>query len=105
MLFHCAHGKDRTGLIAAIFYLLCGVERKKIVENYAVSYTYVEKLVAPLIAATPENVHHIYKSDASNMEYLLSYLDEKYDGSIEKYLLTCGLGNKEISELRSILLP
>lgn len=105
VLFHCAHGKDRTGLIAAIFYLLCGVERKKIVENYAASYTYVEKLVAPLIAATPENVHHIYKSDASNMEYLLSYLDEKYGGSIEKYLLTCGLENQEISELRSILLP
>ncbi|MBP5417248.1 MAG: tyrosine-protein phosphatase [Clostridiales bacterium] len=105
VLFHCAHGKDRTGLIAAIFYLLCGVERKKIIENYAVSYTYVEKLVAPLIAATPANVHHIYKSDASNMEFLLSYLDEKYDGQIENYLSSCELSDSEISDLRSILLP
>lgn len=104
VLFHCAHGKDRTGLIAAIFYLLCDVEREKIIENYAVSYTYVEKLVAPLIAATPENVHHIYRSDESNMELLLSHLDEKYDGRIGNYLSSCGLSEKEISDLRSILL-
>ena len=105
VLFHCAHGKDRTGLIAAIFYLLCNVERKKIIENYAVSYSYVEKLVAPLIASTPPNVHHIYKSDASNMERLLDHLDEKYNGDIVKFLSSCGLSEEEIGSLKNILLP
>ena len=105
VLFHCAHGKDRTGLIAAVIYLLCGVERKKVIENYAVSYDYVKDLVAPLIAATAPNVHHIYKSDASNMEMLLDHLDEKYHGDIRNFLASCELSSGEIEELRKILLP
>lgn len=105
VLFHCAHGKDRTGLIAAIFYLLCNVDRKDIIANYAISYTYVKELVAPLIAATPENVHHIYRSDASNMERLLNHLDDAYQGKIENFLSSCGISEEEISELRQILLP
>lgn len=104
VLFHCAHGKDRTGLIAAIFYLLCEVERKKIIENYAVSYDYVKDLVAPLIAATAPNVHHIYKSDASNMVMLLDHLDEKYHGDIKEFLTSCELSSGEIIELKEILL-
>jgi Protein tyrosine/serine phosphatase len=105
VLFHCAHGKDRTGLIAAIFYLLCDVDRKAIIDNYAISYTYVKELVAPLIASTPENVHHIYRSDASNMERLLAHLDNAYQGDIRNFLSSCGITGEEISELRSILLP
>lgn len=105
VLFHCAHGKDRTGLIAAIFYMLCGVSRENIVENYAMSYSLVAELVAPFIADTPEHVHHIFRSDASNMELLLSYVDDEYDGKIENYLLEIGLSEKEIEGLRRILLP
>ncbi len=105
VLFHCAHGKDRTGLIAAIFYLLCGADRKDIVTNYAVSYTFVQELVAPLIAATPENVHHIYKSDASNIKMLLEHLDKNYQGDIRVFLTSCGLSEEEIRKLRCILLP
>ena len=105
VLFHCAHGKDRTGLIAAIFYLLCGVDRKSIIENYAISYSYIKELVAPLIAAVPENARHIYRSDASNIERLLHHLDERYDGCIENFLSSCSLSDSEISELKKILLP
>ena len=104
VLFHCAHGKDRTGMIAAIFYLLCGVRKEDIIENYAVSYDLIQELVAPLIADTEPHVHHIYRSDASNMEMLLNYLDEKYQGDIRVYLQTAGLSVKEIEALRSRLL-
>lgn len=104
VLFHCAHGKDRTGMIAAIFYLLCGVRKEDIIENYAVSYDLIQELVAPLIADTEPHVHHIYRSDASNMEMLLNYLDEKYQGDIRVYLQTAGLSEKEIEALRSRLL-
>lgn len=105
VLFHCAHGKDRTGILTAIFYMLCHVDRKDIVENYAVSYEYVRDLVAPLMAATEEHVHHIYRSDASNMIMLLDHLDEKYDGDIRIYLRRIGLSEKEILDLAHILLP
>ena len=105
VLFHCAHGKDRTGLITAIFYLLCDVERKKIIENYAVSYDYVKDLVAPLIAKTTPNVHHIYKSDASNLEMLLKHLADNYSGDVRVFLRSCELSDTEIDSLRKILLP
>lgn len=105
VLFHCAHGKDRTGLIAAIFYLLCGVERNKVIENYAVSYDYVKDLVAPLMAKTTPNVHHIYRSDASNMEMLLKHIDRNYNGDIRNFLTACELSSGEIEGLKKILLP
>ena len=104
VLFHCAHGKDRTGMIAAFFYLLCGVRKEDIIENYAVSYNLIQDLVAPLIADTEPHVHHIYRSDASNMEMLLNYLDEKYQGDIRIYLRTAGLSEIEIEALKTRLL-
>ena len=66
---------------------------------------YIKELVAPLIASTPENVHHIYMSDASNLERLLAHLDKEYQGSIENFLFSCGLSPEETEELRHILLP
>ena len=104
VLFHCAHGKDRTGLITAIFYLLCGVSRENIIENYAVSYELVKDLVAPLIANTEPHVHHIYRSDASNMRMLLDYLDEKYNGDICLFLKETGLTEEETIQLSNRLL-
>ena len=103
VLFHCAHGKDRTGLIAAFFYLLCDASREDVIRNYAISYEYVRELVAPLIAKTPENVHHIYRSDAINMERLLAHLYDRYPGGIREYLLSIGLSNEEIGALSGIL--
>lgn len=105
VLFHCAHGKDRTGLITALFYLLCGVSREDIISNYAVSYEYVKELVAPLIAKNPPETAHIFRSDEENIRMFLSHLDENYGGKAEVYLESIGLTNEEISELRSILLP
>ena len=104
VLFHCAHGKDRTGLITAIFYLLMGVSYENIIQNYAVSYEYVAELVAPLIADTEEKVHHIYRSDATNMQKLLAHFDKEYGGDITKYLLSCGLSTGEIESLKQVLL-
>jgi len=104
VLFHCAHGKDRTGLIAAIFFLLMGVSEDNIVKNYAISYEYVKELVAPLMAKTEERVHHIYRSDASNMKKLLAHFDKEYNGDIEKYLRSCDLAQEEIEALKQVLL-
>ena len=104
VLFHCAHGKDRTGLIAAIFYLLANVARKDIVSNYAVSYEFVKDLVAPLIASTPDHVHHIYRSDAPNMERLLSHVDRNYQGDIRIFLKSTGLSDEEIEGLTALIL-
>lgn len=103
ILFHCMHGKDRTGIITAILYSLAGVSRENIISNYAISYSLILDLVKPLMAKVEDNVRHIYRSDASNMEMLLNHIDQHYEGSMEKYLLTCGLSEEEINELSHVL--
>jgi protein tyrosine/serine phosphatase len=37
VLVHCIHGKDRTGLVAALLLRLLGVDRETVVRDYAVS--------------------------------------------------------------------
>ena len=37
LLFHCATGKDRTGAIAVLLYLLLGVSKEDIMEDYLLS--------------------------------------------------------------------
>lgn len=98
-LFHCAHGKDRTGVITALLYLLAGASREDIITNYKVSYGYIKPLVDPLIAKAPDIMKHALRSDASNMETLLDYINDRWSGDITQYLLTTGLSSDEICEL------
>ena len=104
ILFHCTHGKDRTGIIAALLLLLVQVSRSDIIENYSVTYDYIKPLVDPKITALPSNMRHILKSDAENMELLLDYLDDSYDGKAEYYLEEIGLSEYEIHNLKRRIL-
>lgn len=101
IMFHCAHGKDRTGLIAALLYLLAGVRRQDIIRNYAESYEHIRPLVDPLFESMPANTHHMYRSDAENMRLLLDHIDRFYEGSADIYLQTLGLSEQEIESIRS----
>ena len=100
ILFHCTHGKDRTGIIAALLLLLVQVSRSDIIENYSVTYDYIKPLVDPRITALPSHMRHILKSDAENMELLLDYLDNSYEGKAEYYLEEIGLSEYEIHNLK-----
>lgn len=103
VVFHCMHGKDRTGLIAAILFLLAGVSKDDIVTNYAASFDHIRPLVDPLFRSTPENTHHMYRSDAENMRFLLDHIDRHYDGSAEVYLRILGFSDAEIGKIRDRL--
>ena len=37
VLFHCSAGKDRTGVITAIIYMLCDVLENEIINDYMLS--------------------------------------------------------------------
>ncbi len=104
-LFHCAHGKDRTGVIAAILYLIAGASREDIILNYKVSYDYAKDFLDPLIAKKPEDVKHTLRSDAENMVILLDHLDRNYNGDICKYLRDNGMTSEQISGLKERIIP
>ena len=100
ILFHCAHGKDRTGVVAAILYLLSGASREDIITNYTISYEYLKDFLDPFMRKMPENIRHILRSDAHNMVTFLDYVDSKWNGDIANLLLANGLTEGEIEALR-----
>ena len=103
-LYHCAHGKDRTGVITAIIYLLAGASYENIIKNYACSYMYMRPILDPLIANDIKpggrNMPHVLRSDAENMEIFLNYVDTKYNSRIENFLIAHGMTDAEINKLK-----
>ncbi|MBO4635777.1 MAG: tyrosine-protein phosphatase [Clostridiales bacterium] len=99
ILFHCAHGKDRTGVIAAIMYLIAGADKEDIVTNYKVSYEYARHFLDPLIEVKEEQMRHTLRSDEINMRIMLKYIDEAYGGDIRKYLRHTGMSETELDTL------
>lgn len=102
ILYHCAVGKDRTGVITAILLLNAGVELSDVLADYQVSYTYLRVWIRELIKK--EGLPSFM--GRSNMEYMevaLDRLKEKF-GSIQEYLEKVGLSNETLEKLRKKLL-
>lgn len=96
LIFHCAAGKDRTGVLACLLLGLLDVEEKDIIANYETSYTYLsgnEDLISP------EGFEHLMFSDRSNMEKLIPLIIENY-GSVYDYLKECGLSDDVLLAIR-----
>ena len=100
-LFHCTHGKDRTGTIAAILYLLAGASRENIILNYQASYKYLEKYLERKIAKMPDDMKHLLRSDKLNMEIFLDYVDKTWNGDIANFLRFNGMSDDEITSLKA----
>ncbi|MCQ2533425.1 MAG: tyrosine-protein phosphatase [Clostridia bacterium] len=100
-LFHCAHGKDRTGVIAAILYLIAGASREDIITNYKVSYEYKYDFLHALELTKPDDLKHTMRSDKINMEIFLDYIDRTYSGDIKNFLTQNGMSEEEIDELKN----
>ena len=62
-LFHCHHGKDRTGVVAAILYLISGASRENIISNYKISYEYLKEFLEPYMRRMPDDLKHALRSD------------------------------------------
>jgi len=113
ILFHCAGGKDRTGVMAALWLLLLGVDYDTIIEDYLYSNEYIEKsgYTAEQIKirniTSPEAIKAIYDMVGVKEEYLtttLAAIIEKY-GSMEEYFLQeYGLDERKISKIRDYYL-
>ena len=100
VLFHCQHGKDRTGVVAALLYLICGASREDIISNYKISYEYLKDFLAPFLRRIPDDLKHAFRSDEENLVIFLNYLDKKWDGDAAKLLMANGLTESEIEALK-----
>jgi protein-tyrosine phosphatase len=108
-MYHCAAGKDRTGVISALLLGLAGVPAEVIAEDYALSARYLlERYLAQQASPelAPDNyTHEDYRRDfcpPDAMLKVLDYVNERY-GGIEAYVLATGLRPGQIESIRTAL--
>ena len=103
VLFHCAVGKDRTGVISMILLLVAGVYEEDIIADYQVSYTYLKEHIRLLHIKHPEWPDFIGQSKMEYMEKTLTMFKENFN-DIDCYMKYLGFTKEEVSRLRSKLL-
>ena len=101
VLFHCATGKDRTGIIAALLLSLCGVSDEDAAADYCLSRLYLAPLVEELCRSgrIASRDDPFFATQPENMLRLLAYLRERY-GGVPDYLSACGLSQARQDALR-----
>lgn len=92
VLFHCAAGKDRTGLISMLLLNNAGVSRQDLIADYEVSHTHIEDFTSDISG-----------SNYINMKETLDYLYTEY-GSPRDYLLEIGMKKEVLERLKKRLL-
>jgi protein-tyrosine phosphatase len=109
VLIHCAAGKDRTGLIAALLLGLAGVPAETIAADYAMTAELLRPRerewlegLAPEERAEREAMLARYAPTAEVMSAVLDGLAEGF-GGVEPYLLATGLGPDDLDRLRDRL--
>ena len=106
VLFHCAAGMDRTGVIAMLVLGLCGVGRDQIVADYAYSFGYLGEVNAAVFAGRGPLRHQV----RADLQLRIDAISAVYDrlvqrySSVEKYLLDCGLERSTLDAVSHHLL-
>ncbi len=100
-LFHCAVGKDRTGVVAMLLLGIAGVEFADIVADYSISDIYMRNTMSyvPNAPTLTDADDFRAKSKPASMWRALRHMEENY-GSVENYLLRSGMNEDEIATIR-----
>ena len=109
-VFHCAAGKDRTGLLAALMLGSIGVETSAIVDDYALTQAIMPQFIAAMAKRYPERASTMAKvpagfmvADASAMARVLREI-ERLHGSVRGLVLHIGVPATTIARLEGLLL-
>jgi len=94
ILFHCASGKDRTGVIAALLLALMGVSELDIIANFIVSETYLR----PYGEKMNRDIKSLISPPSWIEEDFIEYIKKEY-GNTKNYLKHIGLSDKILSDI------
>jgi protein-tyrosine phosphatase len=109
VLVHCAAGKDRTGLVAALLLGLVGVPRRTIATDYALSAECLRRRNEEWLENGPgdraerEEVLRKFAPTPQAMLEVLDHLTERH-GGVEGYLSWAGVPADDLTRLRARLL-
>lgn len=96
VLFHCSAGKDRTGVLSMIIYLLAKVRLADIKANYQVSYEYLKDKIK--VEDKMEGMEVLLHSDARNIEIVYNAIIEKYK-TVDKYIEALQLSGEQLNNI------
>jgi protein-tyrosine phosphatase len=109
-LFHCAAGKDRTGVVAAFLLGLVGVSDDHIADDYHLSALAVASFTEWLLATHPEAVDAMtsqpseyLEAPAEAMHAFLACVDERH-GSMAGLAAHLGVSDESVDRLKTALL-
>jgi protein-tyrosine phosphatase len=108
-VFHCAAGKDRTGLLAMLVLGTLGVGHDDIVEDYALTSATMDAFRAsasrdPLVAEGLANTPVMFfAADPAAMSRVLTDIEATH-GSVRGYARAIGVGDDVIAALEADLL-
>jgi len=108
-VFHCAAGKDRTGLLAALVLGALGVAAHDIVDDYALTQATMERFVArvrserdgdALIDSVPQT---FFAAEPAAMARVLDDIEQDHD-SVRGYVQAIGVESDVLTRLEALLL-
>ncbi len=109
MVFHCTAGKDRTGVLAALVLDILGVEPTVIAEDYVITATRLDLIVARLrrdpvhgarLAELPASRLEV---ELETMERFVQLLYERHGGA-RSWARASGIGQRSLDRLAELLL-
>ena len=95
VLFHCAAGKDRTGVVSAVLLLLAGVCEKDVIKNYMLTKEYNQKRFLRARRNFPDIDINIIIPHEEYMEKFLHLFRAAY-GDARQYLEKMDLSENEV---------
>lgn len=101
ILFHCAAGKDRTGVISMLLLGILGVSNQDIIANYEVSHTHIKHREDMVGLINSEHEYLLYSS-AGEMEDTLTFFYETYH-SFASYYNLLGISDLKIQAFKNFI--
>jgi len=108
-VFHCAAGKDRTGLLAALLLGSLNVEREAIVADYALTEVAMPRFLERMRghadgeAKADQSPRAFFAADAGAMELVLTDIEAAH-GSVRSLMGTLGVTDETLQRLDELLL-
>lgn len=108
-LVHCTAGKDRTGVLVALLFLLSGVEKESIGAEYALTDQglaplkplFIERLLKnPALQGNRDGVLTMIGSKKETMDLTLAMIEKDFGGPETYMKQQCGMKDDEIEQLR-----
>jgi protein-tyrosine phosphatase len=107
LIFHCAAGKDRTGVIAMLVLLLCEVNKETIIEDFSWSAQLMEPVFIrqkqEILDAGNEVPNFIFESNKEDALLTIQFIEDQYS-NIQNYLFEIGIDESKQQNLKAILL-